>query len=124
LNLTIYASSNGGHQGKGAKQVNLVLEEYYSHIPDSQEYFWTVNLDEIEWAFSGSKKEGAFPDPIGIQGIFDVYPKTPLKDELTGDIVLFSPIIGPRTGILFFPLKSLDMRSFSCLTAGLFFRYS
>src|SRR5208283_1702328 len=30
-------------RGRGAKQVNLVLKAYYSHIPVSQEYFWMVD---------------------------------------------------------------------------------
>jgi hypothetical protein len=34
---------SGGHQGEGAKQENLMLKAYYSHLPVSQEYFalWT-----------------------------------------------------------------------------------
>jgi hypothetical protein len=52
-----------------------------------------------------------------------VHPVFPGRYELTRDIILFSPIIGPRARIRFFSLKSIGIRSFSCLTGGPFFRY-
>src|SRR5208337_5666955 len=39
----ITAPEWGNIIGKQAKQMNLVLRAYYSQIPISQEYFWTVD---------------------------------------------------------------------------------
>lgn len=47
LNLFIFASQIGGHQGEGGKADKLGAKSYYSNIVVPQEYFWTVDRAEM-----------------------------------------------------------------------------
>jgi hypothetical protein len=80
----ITAPEWGNIIGKQAKQMNLVLRAYYSQIPISQEYFWTVD--------QGAPFQAALPAQSGL-GLHLLEPNAGCRTQ--NDLIPFGkPLFG------------------------------